>query len=310
VALGSWFVLPSAAIPQAIDALASNVLPNCYTVDRIGGRNTVWRLTEDGGWRYIVKQFGDGPHDAFHYRIERDVLRSQASTSFPELIAHDDVWHILLLKAYTPGLTVDLLATEIGPAISLDIAAALNDLPDLDAELHPGLPGLLGNWEAFADLGLAARRIVDIGARDEALSLSVNRLRNDWQSRHFIHGDLKIEHVLRPAQSIRIIDWETATRGPLEWDWGGILQSLITASLRDEVEWDSLAPSFGALLAAAGGPSQLLADCVAVRLVQTCVEREGVRPRPRSSTARLLQIASRLAAEAGLLDELAKGRGP
>lgn len=74
------------------------------------------------------------------------------------------------------------------------------------------------------------RRILD----DPDLRGLVEALRDRWEERTVIHGDLRFANVMvcRSPLSLRFIDWETSGRGDPDWDTAGPIQEFVTIGIQ------------------------------------------------------------------------------
>ncbi|MDP9106749.1 MAG: phosphotransferase [Candidatus Eremiobacteraeota bacterium] len=137
------------------------------------------------------------------------------------------------------------------------------------------------------------------------------RAREAWRDVHVIHGDAKAMNVLvRPDDSVRIIDWELAAVGDGLWDVAGLIHSLLiprmhvddlaAAERRARPLLDALWDGY------TGGPVELppgddprvtILRLAGTRLVQTCLEgalyRAAIDPMTEGMLRMGLQLMTR-----------------
>lgn len=200
-----------------------------WVADRLGGEVTSWRrLTGGLGSAVHLLRCGDGTsavlrqyeHGAGAAWIEREAaaLESVASTGLavPALIAADPT-------GARAGDRPTLLMTRVPGAIDLtpdDLDSWLHQLAAAGASIHElDLEG--PEFERWFDPG---RFEVPADARDPGLwrgALDVLRGPEPSYDESFIHRDLQHFNVLWSGGELTgIIDWVSASRGPVEIDVG------------------------------------------------------------------------------------------
>jgi aminoglycoside phosphotransferase (APT) family kinase protein len=304
-----WVGLHAASVSDYIDGVLPGFIDAPFTVSASSGRNTVWLLHVEGQSPAAVKQFGESDHDYQHFRVERDVLSSSAALPTPRIYAQDSDWRVIVMEGFSNQ--VDARTVTDDP---VDIAdELLNVLQSLDAPIdgHAGLPGILA-WSGAdvpTDKSAASLRLWDECSAHSGLLRARGTLRDAWTPEALIHGDLKLDHVFRSSEGLRIVDWENATHGLRAWDGACLLQSLMASAVWFDIVWEgALQAVFARLFDGMRQDGSLIAAAIAVRLAQTAIEWETGRSTISRRTAGLMQLATHLADDSRVLESLL-GRG-
>jgi hypothetical protein len=167
-----------------------------------------------------------------------------------------------------------------------------------------------------------ARAVVAVAGRPEVRG-RLDGLRDTWESRALIHGDVRSSNVLVPTPSperrvdppdhgVWLVDWECGGLGDPGWDVGGALQDWVRVALTAAARGSPpggcgpraaamalrrLRPAYDAFWDgyghdAASLPAGRIAAMAGARLLQTCLEEDS----PAPVHALLLQFAAHVLA--------------
>jgi Phosphotransferase enzyme family len=253
-----------------------------------------------------IKQFGPSDHDLIHYTVEANQLQTGGGSPFPTLLFKDDDWRVLILR----GEQVCLADLIRAASPTIEAGPIFNALEVIHARPAPvgELPGVIG-WFIRAQspdgLGVAANRVFQTAASHRGLVAAAQRLHEWWQPEGLCHGDLKAEHIFIRDDQVVVVDWDSSTAGPAIWDWAGLLQSQFSIAIAGHLEWtpDHRRLAFQTM-SAAGADIRRLADATAIRMIQTAIEWETGRSRPRMTTGPLVQMAADIADHPLILNEI------
>jgi hypothetical protein len=318
----SWEALSAGGLPDYLRA-AGIVRTERISTSRSPGRNRVHRVCRNGEAHpsWFVKQFGFGDHDGAAFEREREATTSLNMTLILSPVLVDDTWRVLVFPAFGESLYEAMCS---GAAISPEIGSTLRrDLRELQADptdtalrdLPPILRSLSGGFSGVG-LSTAQRRLVTTLRHDPVAQRATERALSAWRAGVsqgvLCHGDLKLEHVLvaKSGGECRCVDWEFARLGPAEWDFAGLLQSVLANVVLDLVAWS---PDIRRLLveslADVGIESPDFAALVALRLWQTAIEWETGRVQLSEKSGSLCQLGVNLARDPGQLGRLLGSAG-
>lgn len=102
-----------------------------------------------------------------------------------------------------------------------EIPSALLPMPVLDPV----------DIRALVDWSPAAQEIAQMVQHRPVLTEALNSARREVEPRGLIHADIKTDNVLVRDDVPLLIDWELCGRGPLAWDLGAVLGSMLTTWL-------------------------------------------------------------------------------
>lgn len=253
------------SVPRALDDRIREALTAAGVSEPVAladhprsGRNQIVEVTGDG--RAWIAKRTQAPAEAWF------AATVAPSVSWaPRCVPVEDP-DLVIVERLTDAATVHELAGS-DPDAALD---ALVDLAEPLAELHAwptdddtppcaaALPELDPvNVVAVIDATEPAREVLRRLHRRDALREAMRRTYVVEEPIGLIHGDLKSDNVLVAAGTPTLIDWELCGTGPLAWDLGSVVGSML-AMWVDSADLD--APDAGAWLAGAAVPYEQVAD--------------------------------------------------
>ena len=128
------------------------------------------------------------------------------------------------LSATDPHAALDTLASLAGPLAELHAWPTGDDAPQSTAALPELDPIHIG---ALIDSTEPARELLRRLHRRDALRSAMRATYAAEGPAGLIHGDLKIDNVLCTPRTPTIIDWELCGIGPLAWDLGSVVGSML-----------------------------------------------------------------------------------
>jgi len=283
-------------------------------VSRRGGRNNTYEIGDiERGPLWFLKQFGRSDTELALFQRERH-FAMQAGWPVVSPAWSDDVYRVILYPAVGESLWQALGESEAGNGLDADLASVLGEIASLpsqgdQSELPPIAQRMLN--PTAGTLSPGQRRVVaSLGSAGAPVEKALNLVLEAWTSitATTVHGDLKLEHVLRGKDgTIWLVDWEQVGLGPSLWDQAGLLQSIIAHALLTSRGWTKAhADIAGSLIEE---EPLHLAHFVALRLWQTALEWTAGRLKPSIQTAAICQVGLSLVRDPSRLALLAQG-GP
>jgi aminoglycoside phosphotransferase (APT) family kinase protein len=229
-----------------------------FHVADLSRRNHAWRVSLGGASRYIVKQPKEWARshvatleaEAHWYWLVRNRPEFAPLAPFGTACrAYDAENHILVLNA--PAGCEDLdryharrrrfprqIAARLGETLAgLHGAIAGGALEQARGEFGATLPWVLSWPEADPprdSVSGGALELLRVVRENPVFGDAFRALRENWQARTLINGDMKFGHAIlaEGGERIYFVDWEMATYGDPLWDAGAILHEYLRAWLR------------------------------------------------------------------------------
>lgn len=281
-------------------------------VSRRGGRNNTYEIGDsERGPRWFLKQFGRSDTEFALFERERH-FASHSRRPVVSPTWSDDVYRVILYPAVGESLWQALGNSGTADGLDADLAEVLSEIASLpshggQSDLPPIAQRMLN--PTAGTLAPAQRRVVaSVASAGTPVEHALNLVLEAWaeNTATTVHGDLKLEHVLRDNDgAIWVVDWEQVGLGPREWDQAGLLQSIIAHALLTSRGWTKAHATLAGRLTYEGPPH--LAHFVAMRLWQTALEWTGGRLKPSVQTAAVCQVGLTLARDPSRLALLADG---
>lgn len=313
----SWEALSAAGLPDYLRAAGVIQEFEAISTSRSPGRNRVHRVCRSGKAHpsWFVKQFGFGDYDGAAFEREREVTTWPNSRLILSPVLVDDTWRVLVFPAFGESLYEMVrsgvaILPEIGSTLSRELRALQAHAAATPLDLPPILRWLTGGSDD-ADLSIAQRRLATTLRHNPSVKCVAERASKVWRAGEsqsvLCHGDLKLEHVLVsvPRGECRCVDWEFARSGPAEWDFAGLLQSVLAHVVFDLITWSpDVRDLLVELLVDVDTESPEFAALVALRLWQTAIEWETGQVQLSNKSGPLCQLGVNLACDPGQIDRL------
>jgi len=229
------------------------VLDEELTVWDASSRNRNYRVQMRDGSGYLLKQ-GIGPdaratvaNEAMVYN-RLSLADVELSGLLPAFGGYDPDEGLLVLALVRDAQ--DFHTHHLGGHFSVAPAAALGRALGLlhartrqladDAHAQAGwatAPWVLSlhrpDANIFRDVSAAGLELIRIVQRTEGFGDLLDDLRRSWEPAALIHGDMKWSNVLvagagTPQESVKLIDWESASIGDPGWDIGSALSQYLS----------------------------------------------------------------------------------
>lgn len=238
----------------------SLVTPQCVVegnvaVVDISRRNHNFKIISPAGC-YLLKQAVGldrvetvAREASIHQMLSLETATNGFVRYLPKFHAYDAEQHILILEFVKDAETVREQHGRAGRASAhtaeqvADALAALHRVSSVNVD---------PNWEAltlrlpalslhrpdlmiFRTVSSARVEFVKIIQRQRKLGELLDKLREEWKSDVFIHGDVRGDNILIPAQPasgrkcwLKIVDFEYACKGDPAWDVGSVFAEYLS----------------------------------------------------------------------------------
>ena len=328
----------------------SSVVDGDFGVIDVSGRNRNYKVLRHNGPGFFVKQIQNWDPQAIamlqceaacYWLPQNDVTFSSLASITPDFISYDPERQVLITRLINNGEDFwehyrrqgeisTRVAGTLGALLGAYHKGARQMIESSHNTIFPRqLPWILAserrNSHPFKQLSPATAGLFDHVENSKGLSAALDAVRDEWSTSTLMHGDLKLENCILSQSSdelqITIVDWELADIGDPCWDVGGILQSLISATVISLPESDSpvtildlmvQAPScldsIGAfwkqyaanLEVDAQSSQELLARCLrygAARMIQSAYEYMQFSPHISTNARHLLEVSESVLAD-------------
>lgn len=318
-----WHPLPAESVVDYLNSIGLRPPDLLRRVWRVGGRNRTYAVAEAPGEdpAFFLKQFGSDDYDELSFASERHWSGFEGVPS-PELLHADEAWRVVVLRNSGRSL-LGLLRNQSGvdARVVEGLLDALQVVHAQVSDVRPTLPPVVTWFSSDAKqrrpqgLANAQLRLLAAVSDDPGLRRAVARVRGLWDERptSLIHNDLQLGHVIVDSTAfsdggsarIVFVDWEFARSGPAQWDYAGIVQSLLSEVVLKQVPWsDDVALLVRTLYRVGAHDNAPFADLVALRLLQTAIELETAAGQISTLSAPICQLAVSLAKRPEHLDML------
>lgn len=257
------------------------------SVKSFGTSHSVWLCSNYLGESKVLKYFPKNDHGAFHYQVEKDLIkRNQISTIIPKLIAYDD---------QNQWFATNYVENCMNSKFQLsDLISILNsEVKRLNVHLvaHKYPQGLLNQDQKSMNLSPIQKIIYYELRKFEWFSEYLEEIRGNWGTQNLIHGDIKLSNILMGDKKIIFVDWESVTRGSPEWDYVGLLQSIVMECMGKGIskEWALL--NLEECISMIVKLEEYGRKCLVIRLVQSAFEYSSISHQIPRVAVNLLQIA-------------------
>ena len=201
-------------------------------------------LVASGEARWLVKAPRSGSESWFYETIGPHVrwIPTHTDVADPSVV----------LTEYLEGCPSLFDISAADPAEAIDglvslapVLAELHRWPTEGAEVPSATPPLPEldpvHVSAWVDGTQPSRHLLRSLQRRERLCQSLRRACARVGPQGLIHGDLKLDNVLSSPAGPIVIDWELGGHGPLAWDLGSVLGSILAIWI-DGADLDQPAP--------------------------------------------------------------------
>jgi hypothetical protein len=195
------------------------------------GRNRLFLAESSGGQSWIAKQNqADFDSEAWFYEHAAETFGAA-----PRCLLADTMARTVILEQVPVARTLH----EISVSDPLGVLGMASVLAPILAQLHgtkflspPPAQCVLPELDPvdMYSLATASPAAVDLLQRVQArpqLAGVLQKAREQLGPKGLIHGDLKIDNILWSPTGYHFIDWELCGLGPLGWDFGALLGSLV-----------------------------------------------------------------------------------
>lgn len=212
-------------------------------------RNRNYRIISPDG-SYLLKQAVGSDRietlsreAAVYQQFSAGGQKNGITRHLPGFCAYDPDQHILILELVQDAETLREHRQRLGCVSSHSAQRAAEAL----AALHRANPAPQEKTARASVLSLhqptlagyrnvsrAALQLVEIIQKQKTLTRHLDRLRDEWQSPGFIHGDIRAENFLIPVplgrgkRPVRIVDFEFAGAGDTAWDVGSLFAEYLS----------------------------------------------------------------------------------
>jgi len=240
----------------------------------------------------------------------------------------------------TQGLMPTEVAQEFGQKLAEVHTAGRQATAETLSAVSPPerIPWIFSIHRGDYVLSRANRQLIDLALKNEAFSLQLDELHQNWRQDTLLHGDVKwlncLLHEAKGKTNIYLIDWEMLQLGESLWDVAGFIQSYLSEwtlqpnkerelTLDQWIEryadairiqhdsihsfWSAYAQTAGLDTALTGSDFQRTLLYVAGRLFQTVYEYLSQQETLFPEAIRTLELAQRLLAKDADTIELTLG---
>ena len=200
---------------------------NVSLVSDFGTSNSVWICKNGEEELFVIKYFPEDDHGILHYKAEKELISGNQSLDFiPELIGYDEDNNWLATRFIKSKQTSVVKLKEV-----LNVITKEFDNLDLSFQAHDFPPGILNsNFGTYKNSPL--QTVIEAELRDLLWYPEyMQEIKSDWSRNSIIHGDMKLSNLVMHENHVTIFDWENVSFGSREWDYVGILQSVVVESL-------------------------------------------------------------------------------
>jgi len=314
-ALEAWYPLSIASVPEYLRGVGLWQDGDLVSVSRIPSRHRVASIAfnQDASPKLFLKQFGNSIQERQLLNTEIRWILSDRVLS-PSLVYLDEDWAVLVTRS--AGLScanvIDSVDLEEGPSLTLALGDALRMTHSIKTAPSPTPPvfGWMSKTPRWLDLDFAQRRLVTAIRDERGIRSATEEIGVLWSSSTTLtHGDLKLENIALRQTGFDFkpcfLDWEAAGGGLPDWDYAGIIQSLMAHSFRRGRALDfTRAQMIQALLHGAPNGLDVVSQAVAMRLVQTAVEWQRGQPSLSQLSLGIAQMAISLTTSPSALYDL------
>jgi hypothetical protein len=230
---------------------AESVVDGDYLVVESSSRNRNFKVQRQRASGYFVKQVQQAEPQAITL-LQREATAYWLAQNRPDFAplravtptfhGYDPAHHVLIVDLLDAGENLSEHHRRLG-AFPIDVAARLGQtlahyhgVQPTETHFPKTVPWILSAHQ-MAQTPLSSNG----NANDQVLAIIrqfgdfhgvLDRLRTQWRTDTFIHGDMKWENCLIAGQNgqttFKVIDWETADIGDAAWDVGAIFQAYLT----------------------------------------------------------------------------------
>jgi hypothetical protein len=257
-------------------------------VRRTNSANSVWIASDSAGTVGVLKYHDLNGHQATHSSNEINLYASNLGSPFiPSLIASDSAQGLIALdfefSEYAIDIPIDALLAEIGM-----ITSSLNS--DWLTDFHP--PGILAWWGSESETSVGSKHIIkQLAEQHEWCFGAVEAAQEGWEEDGLIHGDMKISNLLLRSNAVKLIDWESVTLGPPEWDAAGLIQSVLCEIIVQGSFADWARRQLPDVVEIVSRTSSLQRAFLVSRLLQSSIEYSNGSHMVSRTSANILQVA-------------------
>ena len=248
-----------------------SIIKGEFSVRDLSSRNVNFAINQENPPGYLVKQVRSRDREKF------ETLRIEATCYW--LANNDDAYQ--MLKAFLPGyyeydylhhiLVLELMhdvknLNQYYSGARVFPTSVAEKLAELLASYHTHTEGVVEKQKSFslfkkqkpwvfsltenhlsdlldnASLGNAEKQSVKLIAENQEFIEQLRIMRDDWETKSLIHGDVKFANFLinnntlpTNEPDIRLIDWELADIGDPIWDVAAVVQNYLTLWVSSEI---------------------------------------------------------------------------
>jgi hypothetical protein len=227
-------------------------------------------------------------HQETHSSNEINLYTSNLDSPYiPSLIASDSAQGLLALNFEFSEYAIDIPIHDLLPEIGR-ITSSLKS--DWLTHFHP--PGILSWWGFDSDVSVGSKHIIkQLAEQNEWCFGAVETAQAGWEEVNLIHGDMKISNLLFLSNAVKIIDWESVTLGPPEWDEAGLIQSVFCEIIVQGFFADWARRQFADVVEVVSTNGSLERAFLVSRLLQSSLEYSTGSHMVSRTSANILQVA-------------------